>query len=326
MLGVKHQDFVLHNISLSIIDHDIRIFLQHNLKLIAQAQHFLRPEWPGEPVLQHLTQKACGLFIWVATACRFIREGKRFATRRLDMILEQSSTAINEPEKHLNDIYITVLRNCISPEYLAQEAEQLRFTLKSLLGSIVALLSPLPVQAISKLLNTSQDEVDQTFDDLHAILNIPEDPSRPLRLHHPSFREFLFKKRRSKEFWVDEKAAHQQLTDSCIRLMSSLQQDIYGLDAPGILITNVKKSQIEQSLPVEVQYACLYWTQHLQKSGIQLRDNGQVHQFLQEHFLHWLEALGWMRKVPEGVRAVASLESLASVSILLLRRKILLIA
>jgi hypothetical protein len=36
--GTKHQDFVLHNISPSIVDHDIRIFLVHNLNLIAQER------------------------------------------------------------------------------------------------------------------------------------------------------------------------------------------------------------------------------------------------------------------------------------------------
>jgi hypothetical protein len=38
-----------------------------------------------------------------------------------------------------------------------------------------------------------------------------------------------------------------------------------------------------------------------------------VHQFLQEHLLHWLEALGWMQKVPEGIYAINSLESIAAV-------------
>ena len=32
--GEEHQDFMLHNISLSIIDHDIAIFLEYYLNLI----------------------------------------------------------------------------------------------------------------------------------------------------------------------------------------------------------------------------------------------------------------------------------------------------
>jgi hypothetical protein len=42
-----------------------------------------------------------------------------------------------------------------------------------------------------------------------------------------------------------------------------------------------------------------------------------VYQFLREHLLHWLEALGWMQKVSEGIHAIISLESMISVSYVL---------
>jgi hypothetical protein len=153
--------------------------------------------------------------------------------------------------------------------------------LKSLLGSIATLLSPLSTQSLSKLLSTPQDEVDQTLDDLHAILNIPEDPTQPVRLHCRSFRDFLYKKTRYEEFWVEEKQAHQVLADSCIRLMStSLKQDICGAVAPDTFVVDVERSRVKQSLSLEVQYACRYWTQHVKKSGDQLRNHSQVHCFL----------------------------------------------
>jgi hypothetical protein len=314
MLEAKHQDFILHNISQSIVNHDIRIFLEQNLKLIAQ-ERTLAAGWPGDEIIKCLVQNANGLFIWAATAYRFIREGKRFAAKRLDMVLKNSSTAINAPENHLNKIYITILRHCIS-EYSDEEGEELQSVLTSLLGSIVTLLSPLSIQSISRLLCNPQEEIDQTLGDLHAILDIPVDSSQPLRLHHPSFRDFLFEKTRCEEFWVDEKQAHQILADSCIQLMSSsLKQDICGLKAPGKLTTDVETSLVEQRLPPEVQYACLCWIQHLHRSETQLHDDHQVHYFLREHLLHWLEALGWMGKVSEGIYAIASLELYASVSI-----------
>jgi hypothetical protein len=83
-----------------------------------------------------------------------------------------------------------------------------------------------------------------------------------------------------------------------------------------VLVTDIGCSQVEQCLPLEVQYACLYWVQHLQKSGDQVYDNGLVHQFLQVHLLYWLEALSWMRKISEGILAITSLESIAFVSLL----------
>ena len=71
---------------------------------------------------------------------------------------------------------------------------------------------------------------------------------------------------------------------------------------------------MEQFIPPEVQYACLYWVQHLQKSGSRLHNDDQIHQFLQMYLLHWLEALGWMQKISEGIKAIISLEFLALVS------------
>jgi hypothetical protein len=77
---------------------------------------------------------------------------------------------------------------------------------------------------------------------------------------------------------------------------------------------DMESSQVEQCIPPEVQYACLYWVQHLQKSGNQLYVDDQIHQFLQVHLLHWLEALSWMQKIFEGINAIISLESITLVS------------
>ncbi|KAF2400563.1 hypothetical protein EJ06DRAFT_396946 [Trichodelitschia bisporula] len=316
MPEAEHQDFVLHSISPSIVDHDIRLFLQHQLDNTAHKLS-LRAGWPGEQIINRLVQNACGLFIWAATACRFIHEGKRFATKRLDTILGQSRTVVNAPVKQLNEIYAAVLHHCISPGYLDEEKYELRSELKGLLGSIVTLLSPLSTQSLSRLLNISQDDVSQILGVLYAILDIPKEPGYPLRLHHPSFRDFLLDSKRSGDtgFWVDEKQAHQALAMKCIQVMSDfLTQDMLGIGRPGVLKIEVDSHEVEGSLHPEKQYACLYWIQHLHKGGSQLNDDSEVHQFLKEHLLHWLEALGWMQKVSEGFHAIVSLESMISVS------------
>ncbi|KAF2477358.1 uncharacterized protein BDR25DRAFT_330198, partial [Lindgomyces ingoldianus] len=105
----EHRDLVLHNISPSIIDQDIYTFLEYNLGHIGQERN-LGPSWPGKDIVECLVHNASGLFIWAATACRFIREGKRFAVERLDTLIHSSSNASTGPEKHLNVIYITVLK------------------------------------------------------------------------------------------------------------------------------------------------------------------------------------------------------------------------
>jgi hypothetical protein len=310
----EHQDFVLHNISTSIIDHDITVFLKHHLNVI-RRECSLDDDWPGEDIIRQLVQNACGLFIWAATACRFIRQGKRFATKRLHTILNSSGSYAIEPERHLDEIYTTVLANSVSSEYTDAEKKDICGQLRHILGSIVVVFSPLSVPSLQTLLHISE-RIDEMLEDLHSIIDIPKDETHALRLHHPSFRDFLLSKGRCQEssFWVDEKQAHNMLTNNCIRLLSScLKEDICGVNAPGMLAASIESSVVEQYLPPEIQYACTYWIQHLQKSGSQLHDEGQVHTFLQEHLLHWIEALGWIGRVSEGIYAIIALESILSV-------------
>jgi hypothetical protein len=150
--------------------------------------------------MRQLILYACGLFIWAVTACRFIREGKRFARKRLDIILKGSSSAITAPEKYLNEIYLAVLKHSISSEYSDEEKEEVCDMLKHTLGSIVVLLSSLSTFSLSRLLHFSREDVDRTFENLYAILDIPENPIRPFRLYHLSFRDFLFNKDRCGDF------------------------------------------------------------------------------------------------------------------------------
>ncbi|KAF2396578.1 hypothetical protein EJ06DRAFT_225929, partial [Trichodelitschia bisporula] len=184
---VEHYDFELHGIQQSVVEHDIRVFLGHEFRRIS-CKYFDRTNWPSEQIINRLVQNASGLFIWAATACRFISEGKQFAADRLDSILDQGHTEGNTPEKQLNDIYSTVLEQSIPASFSEKEKEKLRSMLKSQLGSIVTLFSPLSTHSLSKLLNIPQNDVSQTMSDLHAILDIPKEPGYALRLHHPSFR------------------------------------------------------------------------------------------------------------------------------------------
>ena len=314
----EHKDFVLHNISRALVNHDISIFLENNLEAIRQERP-LEAGWPGEQIIKRLVQNAGGLFIWATTVCRFIREGKKrqVIKDRLSSVL-QSNGSVTEPEKHLNEIYNTVLRYSIPMKFSEEEKEEFYSKLRYMLGSIVVLLSPLSLHSLSTLLYISEKDIDETLEDLHAILDIPTDSTRPLYLHHPSFRDFLLSRDRCSDpkFWVDEKQAHRTLAESSIRLMStSLKQDICGLNTPGVLVSDVESSRVDHRLPPELRYACLYWVQYLHKSNIQLYDNDQVHQFLQIHLLQWLEALGWIGMTSEGIHSILSLEAQTAVSL-----------
>jgi hypothetical protein len=307
---------ILHHLPLEALHQDITMYLEHELLTIAEAMG-LGTSWPGAEALKSLTDKAGGLFIWCATACRFIEEGGLFAQERLDKLLQDGSPN-SGPQERLNEIYTSVLRTAVSTTYTESEQKSAYRFLRQVLGAIVVLSSPLPLESLCKLLQLPVQKIANMLRSLHAILDIPRDPSRSVRLHHPSFRDFLLDKARCNDlpFGVDEQKANHEVAHACLQLMAStLREDICDLKSYQVLRDNVSETQIKQSLPLEAQYACLFRVQHIYKSKALLTDNDTVYMFLREHILHWLEALSWMRRVPEAIRALFSLQSMASVSV-----------
>jgi len=77
---------------------------------------------------------------------------------------------------------------------------------------------------------------------------------------------------------------HADISGRLIRAMSKLRQNIYALLHFG---SSSKDITVPSPDPLEaLRYCCVYWAQHLQKSSTQLRNNDEVHQFIQAHLLH----------------------------------------
>src|SRR5438105_2787018 len=110
MMNIRISFFMT---SQCVIDRDISIFSEKTYLEIGR-KWALGIDWPGEQAIGHLVQKAAGLFIWAATACRFIDDGELFGSDRLSDILEGDSSVI-EPEEALNNIYTKVLENSVNP-------------------------------------------------------------------------------------------------------------------------------------------------------------------------------------------------------------------
>jgi hypothetical protein len=315
----KHKDVVLHDISPSIVDHDIVTYLEHNLRIIAK-ECYQHADWPGAEVIRLLVHRACGLFIWAATACFFVREGL-FPDERLRTLVEGSTSSdVAAPEEQLNETYTTVLRTSVQSGYSAHEITMYYSMLRSILGSIVVLASPLSTVSLGALLWIPRQKINQILKDLHAILSIPEDSAKPLRLHHPSFRDFFLNKDRCRDanFRVDEINAREKLASCCLQLMSAtggLQQDMCSLSQPGTLRSEIGEETVASSLPLELQYACRYWVEHVERSQQTIVDGDAVHVFLQTHLLHWLEAMSLIGETDQCVRLLARLQALVAVSV-----------
>ncbi|KAF8525024.1 hypothetical protein BDD12DRAFT_923863 [Trichophaea hybrida] len=307
-----HQDFILHNISLPVIEHDISIFLKCELQKV-QEENYLAEEWPGANVIKLLCQRARGLFIYASTACRFIKDPLWDPEESLSLILKDAYVG-QSPTRELDEIYTRVLTHTmILGDCHNRNQGRLNDEFGRIVGSIVVLFDILPLTALAKLLEMPVTMVCVRLRCLHSILDIPENQEFPIRLLHPSFRDFLLDQERclNPQLWVNEGMAHKHLFVCCLKVMSKhLHSDMCNLRLPGTDIKEVMDDEIKNCLPHDIQYACLYWVNHLQRSNVELCDNDRVHIFLSAHFLHWLEALSLIGKLSEGVLIVKALESM----------------
>ncbi|KAJ6011356.1 hypothetical protein N7451_002768 [Penicillium sp. IBT 35674x] len=286
---------------------DITKFLEHEIAIIARRQ-MLTAGWPGESKIQELAWKADGLFIYAATACRFLGDRRLTKERlksRLDLLLD-GKVVERSPQKGLDDIYSRILQFSVVGDAIEEEKADIRDRFQVTVGAIVMLFEPLSANALSNMLSIPESTIRETLQSLLSVLSVSEKDT-PIRLLHLSFRDFLLDPQRcvNENFWVSQKKKHSELAYACLDVLCrTLKQDVCCLNDFSSLAAEVSPSQLNQYLPAHVQYACRYWVDHFQRAGTEFKDYYQVHVFLKEHFLHWLEALSLLGKVSDGIHAI----------------------
>jgi hypothetical protein len=76
----------------------------------------------------------------------------------------------------------------------AVEKNEFILEFQLIVGTIITLESPLSAGALSRLLDVSQEKVNDSLNKLHSVLNIPESSDVPIRLFHLCFRHYLINK------------------------------------------------------------------------------------------------------------------------------------
>jgi hypothetical protein len=326
MDGSIHQDVVLHEMFEADTTEDISAFLERELMDIGK-RHNLPPNWIDNNDFERLVEKAGGLFIYATTACRFIGDDNWSPREQLSILLTGDGVDPNSQTDQLDKIYIHILHKSITGKSNFCDKSRLLKRFQHVVGCIVVLFQPLAAKSLAKMLQIRPEDVKATVQPLGSILNVSQIEEGPLRTLHPSFGDFLLNERRcnDRQLWVDGKEAHTNLARRCLELLSShLKKDICSLSLPGILIGEVKLEEVKQSIPTEVQYACLYWVHHLQWSCLDHSLLEAIYTFLTQHLLYWLEALSLMRSMSSGVAMIGKLEVLLAVSIRSLTSKVLL--
>ncbi|KIJ30659.1 hypothetical protein M422DRAFT_267809 [Sphaerobolus stellatus SS14] len=80
--GDKHKSYELHNIEHHLVEADIRMYLSRQLEILKNKQRKDREDWPANEV-NALIERSGALFIFAATAIKFLSDAKGNPTKRL---------------------------------------------------------------------------------------------------------------------------------------------------------------------------------------------------------------------------------------------------
>ncbi|PON27141.1 hypothetical protein TGAM01_v204090 [Trichoderma gamsii] len=213
-IGGKYDNLLLASVPATTITLDIGLFMRNKLQAIKKDYNMsvsehrkIRPDWPGEDVLQKLIVTAIPLFIAAATICRFLSDRRLGSPHhQLNRLLEYQTIKISG----MDMTYLPVLDRLIAGLSPSRKQEVLhRF--RYLIGSIVTLARPLSIRSLSRLLDITTDIIEDQLDLLHSVLSVPTDLDTPVRLLHLSFRDFLVdaEEAHSKnDFWSQKVESH----------------------------------------------------------------------------------------------------------------------
>ncbi|KIE02136.1 P-loop NTPase, partial [Metarhizium majus ARSEF 297] len=316
LVNILYRNVALQEMPEYVIQHDISMFLEHQLAKIRGEYNVTVSEdrrlpltWPGHETVQALVRMATPLFIFAATVCRFLADLRWHPDDQLAKVLRYQTRT---QQSKLDATYRPVLDPLIEGLDKVEKVELLQ-QFRAIVGSIIILARPLSVLSLERILCIPKRSIEHQLDGLYSVLSVPKVSDAPVRLLHLSFRDFLLDpdKKDDNPFWVNESTAHDTMASSCFRLMDdSLRKNICNLKDPAALQSSIDPERVNECIPDDVQYACANWVLHLQLSKSTLSNNGEAHEFLKKRFVDWIEALSLMGRVRETIGMMKALKGL----------------
>lgn len=133
-----------------------------------------------------------------------------------------------------------------------------------------------------------------------------------ISLVHQSARDYL-EKHRSRLQYGNIKG-HADIVKSSIHAMSRLTRDMFGLERHGFGEIPSDMLPPDNNALFPIAYSCEFWADHLcaaEKENIdefkKLIQDIYLVEFLEEHFLHWLEGISLLRKLRSGIESLRKL-------------------
>ncbi|KAH6652126.1 NACHT domain-containing protein [Truncatella angustata] len=300
----KHMNKLHLEMNQGVVDKAVNSYITFKVNQLAKSKDY--QEETRNAVESHLTAHARGTFLWVALVCQELARVGRVLAKKI----------VKEFPTDLNGLYGRMIKQMKDSPYA-------KVCLK-ILTLVSAVYRPITLVELHVLLSPVKDFEDIGLDDWREIiascgsfLTVREDI---VYFVHQSAKDFLMDKSTSSISRSSIANQHSEVFGKSMDVLcGTLKRDIYGLKKPGALVDQVSKDALGPL--AAIQYSCVFWVDHLEASQVNTHveaspdkapvDINALLRFFKTKYLYWLEALSWMHKILEGVKAMEKLERIA---------------
>jgi hypothetical protein len=278
------------------VSHAVDLYIDHK---VSQLPSVKQDSELQAKIRNQMREKANGTFLWVALVFKELQHIQR---RNVLRVLEKIPA-------DLPPLYRRMMKQIEQLEYDREFCYLV-------LSTVISAYRPLHLLELGTISGLPQPdfETKENLEDIvktcGSFLTVVDDH---VYFIHQSAKDYLESNASGAIFPTGYDAFQYHIFSRSIKALSeALQRPIYKLPQPGIS-NDLVKPPLQDPL-ASLRYSCVYWASHFDKAHqSDLTDGGEIHQFLQNCFLYWLEALGLCRGMSEGVLSITKLETLVQV-------------
>jgi hypothetical protein len=249
-----------------------------------------------------LAERAGNLFIYAATAVRYIRPGDAPANshRRLKAILDISPDSSDKKYEKIDVLYRSIISNALHNEELEHwELE----TITLLLHTVICAREPMTIEALAGLLKLDDiDGAQSALKPFRSIIHVSES-SGLVSTFHASFPDYMLSLKRSGEFFCDLATHSELLARRCFEMMAgSLHFNICNIESSFVFDVDVPglADRVDAIISQQLFYACRFWGDHLEQARTSNELRPLIDDFLSQRLLFWVEVLNLKKCIGAG--------------------------
>ncbi|KAF8739908.1 WD40 repeat-like protein, partial [Rhizoctonia solani] len=294
---------VLHELDKQAVRADIERYLRSALAQIC----------PSDDQITTLAKRAGSLFIYAATAVRYIGYDnfqRNSSVRFADFLGHLNNTVKDEEEKYteIDDLYTTVLKTAMNDPGLTKMDIK---DIQQVLHTIICLREPLTATALSKLLG--MDDIRRVHAALRPLWSVVHvfGTNEIVTTLHVSFTDYILNPLRSRQYYFDPNLHHQTLALKCFSYFRSMrpQFNICELESSFVPDRRVPglEERVNQVITAETFYAAQHWAVHFHSATMSHELVHELEEFLSVRLLLWMEIMSLKRcagAMPQAIHLV----------------------